>query len=286
MKISFKSCILRVKKKMKLKLQLALFFMLTLFVASCSNSDEISKPSVVWDATNYTMYNEFMQCTSGKKYSDKTLGSMIESWRDLGLSDSLLGAWGYVSVSPNESSFNNYWELSWSSKEEADAAWSQWVADDDAIAWSEKSSEILQCDAENRDGYEFIFPYDPYAFGKVPEDGSFAASFSPCTLNKGMGQDDLNRAVIAYNTWLDGINKSEASGFYSYGIYIPINKTKDEDFWFGNFHENLDTMNQGNDLWEATGGDAKAQLESVSTCGAPEISNGQVFYDPSDPDFS
>ena len=31
-----------------------------------------------------------------------------------------------------------------------------------------------------------------------------------------------------------------------------------EDFWFGNFHENLATMTEGNALWEATGGDAKA----------------------------
>jgi len=27
-------------------------------------------------------------------------------------------------------------------------------------------------------------------------------------------------------------------------------------------------------------------MEAVSTCSAPEISNGQVFFDPSDPDFS
>ena len=31
---------------------------------------------------------------------------------------------------------------------------------------------------------------------------------------------------------------------------------------------------------------AKAELESVSTCGAPEISNGQVFFDPTKPEFS
>ena len=271
---------------MKIKLKLALLCVPFLFVISCSDSNEVQESKVTWDATNYTMYNEFMQCTAGDDYSQEALDEMIDSWRGLGLSKSLLGGWGYVSVSPNKSSFNNYWELSWSSKEEADAAWEELVANKDAMAWSEQSASILQCDGENRDGYEFTFPYDPYAFGESPADGSFAAAFSPCTLNEGMGQDDLNQAIIGYNAWLDGIDQSQVSGFYAYGIYIPEDKNMEEDFWFGNFHENLETMNAGNELWEATGGEAKAALESVSTCGVPEISNGQVFLDPSKPDFS
>jgi len=262
-----------------------------LVLISCSNSEDSQdlnseKESVSWDATNYVLYNEFMQCTAGEEYNQEALDAMIDSWRGLGLSESLLGGWGYASVSPEASSFNNYWELSWSSKEEADAAWEEWVINEDAIAWSEQNSKILECDGENRDGYDFIFPYDPYAFGESPEDGSFAAAFSPCTLNEGMGQEDLNNALISYNSWLDGIDQSSVTGFYAYGLYIPADETQEEDFWFGNFHENLESMNQGNELWEATGGEVKAELESVSTCGEPEISNGQVFFDPAKPDFS
>ena len=262
-----------------------------LVLISCSNSEDSQglnseKESVSWDATNYVLYNEFMQCTAGEEYNQEALDAMIDSWRGLGLSESLLGGWGYVSVSPEASSFNNYWELSWSSKEEADAAWEEWVINEDAIAWSDQNSKILECDGENRDGYDFIFPYDPYAFGESPEDGSFAAAFSPCTLNEGMVQEDLNNALISYNAWLDGIDQSSVTGFYAYGLYIPADETQEEDFWFGNFHENLESMNQGNELWEATGGEVKAELESVSTCGEPEISNGQVFFDPAKPDFS
>ncbi len=40
-----------------------------------------------------------------------------------------------------------------------------------------------------------------------------------------------------------GIDQSQVSGFYAYGIYIPEDKNMEEDFWFGNFHENLETMN-------------------------------------------
>ena len=97
---------------------------------------------------------------------------------------------------------------------------------------------------------------------------------------------DLGKIVINETIKKAGIDQSEVTGFYAYGIYIPEDKTQAEDFWFGNFHENLESMNLGNELWEATGGEAKALLESVSTCEVSEVSNGQVFYDPAKPDFS
>ena len=105
-------------------------------------------------------------------------------------------------------------------------------------------------------------------------------------MNEGKSQEDFSNALIQYNSWLDNIDQSQTSGFYAYGIYFPDDAAAEEDFWFANFHENLETMSDGNSLWEETGGDAKIQMEAVSTCSAPEISNGQVFFDPGDPDFS
>ena len=152
---------------MKTNFKLAALAIPFFFLISCSDSDDVQESKITWDATNYTMYNEFMQCTAGEDYSQEALDDMIDSWRGLGLSESLLGGWGYVSVSPNESSFNNYWELSWSSKEEADAAWQEWAASEDAMAWIEQTASVLQCDGDNRDGYEFTFPYDPYALSLI-----------------------------------------------------------------------------------------------------------------------
>ena len=258
---------------------------------SCSNGEEPNidtsiDETVAWDATNYVLYNEFMQCTAGENYSQAALDEAIAAWRVLEKAESMLGAWGYATVTDNNTSFNNWWELSWSSKEEADAGWQGWLESEEGAAWSEKYSLVLQCDGENREGYDFIFPYNPYAFGDTPDDGSFSASFSACTLNEGKSQEDLSNVLIQYNSWLDNIDQSQTSGFYAYGIYFPNDATAEEDFWFANFHENLETMSEGNSLWQETGGDAKIQMEAVSTCSAPEISNGQVFFDPSDPDFS
>ncbi|MDA9027496.1 hypothetical protein N9I12_01725 [Gammaproteobacteria bacterium] len=264
----------------------ALLLSPVIFLISCGDMSETKEDTLAWDATNYIMYNEFMTCTAGDKYSQDALNEAIASWRGIEKPESMLGAWGYATVTDDDTAFNNWWELSWSSKEEADAEWQEWLASEEATAWGEKYSSVLQCDGENREGYEFLFPYNPYAFGDTPEDGSFSASFSPCTLNEGKSQEDFSNALIQYNSWLDNIDQSQTSGFYAYGIYFPDDAAADEDFWFANFHENLETMSEGNSLWEETGGDAKIQMEAASTCSAPEISNGQVFFDPGDPDFS
>tara|TARA_B110000196_G_scaffold215011_1_gene184503 strand:+ start:1136 stop:2005 length:870 start_codon:yes stop_codon:yes gene_type:complete len=278
----------RGKYKMKINNKYAKTLLLfpVIFLISCADMSETKEDALAWDATNYTMYNEFMTCTAGDKYSEEALNEAIASWRGIEKSESILGAWGYATVTDDGTAFNNWWELSWSSKEEADAGWQEWLASEEAAAWGEKYSSVLQCDGENREGYDFLFPYNPYAFGDTPEDGSFSASFSPCTLNEGKSQEDFSKALIQYNSWLDSIDKSQTSGFYAYGIYFPKDATLEEDFWFANFHENFETMSEGNNLWEETGGDAKVQMEAVSTCSAPEISNGQVFFDPSDPNFS
>lgn len=272
-------------------LKIVLMAMPFLVLMSCSNNedstiDSTSVETIAWDATNYVLYNEFMQCTAGENYSQEALEEAITAWRGINKPESMLGAWGYATVTEDNSSFNNWWELSWSSKEDADAGWEEWLQSEEGAAWGEKYSSVLQCDGENREGYDFIFPYDPYAFGETPEDGSFAASFSSCTLNEGKSQEDFSNALILYNAWLDNVDQSQTNGFYAYGIYFPGDVTAEEDFWFANFHETLETMSEGNALWEETGGDAKVQMEATSTCLAPEISNGQVFFDPSDPNFS
>ncbi len=53
---------------MKIKFKLAALAIPFLFVASCSDSNDVQESKVTWDATNYTFYNEFMQCTAGEGF--------------------------------------------------------------------------------------------------------------------------------------------------------------------------------------------------------------------------
>ena len=274
-----------IMKKRNLKIFLAIVPFIIL--AACSKTQEPDTAEVVnWDATNYVLYNEFMECVPGKDFSQEALDEMIAAWRDLGLSQDLLGAWGYAPASEDNTLTNGEWELSWSSQEAADLAWAEWMANSDAEEWSEKYASVMQCDGENRNGFEFVFPYDPYRFGQNPEDGSFAANFMPCTLNEGQGQEEFSNALIAYNNWLDGLDMDAVGGFYAYGVYFPVDPESQADYWFGNFHINMDGMQTGMGLWDETGASTKEMLENTGTCANPEIFQGQVFYDPNNPDFS
>tara|TARA_B100000686_G_C16700063_1_gene922846 strand:- start:379 stop:1215 length:837 start_codon:yes stop_codon:yes gene_type:complete len=264
-----------------------------LFIISCSDSNEVQESKIeaeesklAWDATNYIMYNEFLQCSAGEAYSQEALDEMVKEWRDLDLPESMLGAWGYSSLNDENKIIITEWELSWSSQEEADLAWEAWSANDNARAWSEKHAQVLQCDSEARDGYEFMFPFNPYAFGPTPDTGSFVATFTPCNLNEGMSNDDLSNEIIKFNNLLEKIDPKMVSNFYAYGIYFPLADSSEEDFWYGNFFGTLETISDINNAWEQFGEEADNLNEEISSCGDPVLTNGQVFYDPTNPDFS
>ena len=69
-------------------------------------------------------------------------------------------------------------------------------------------------------------------------------------------------------------------------IIETVDSEAEVDYWFGNFHIDMDGMDAGMALWDETGGTAKEALENTGTCANPEIFRGQVFYDPANPDFS
>jgi hypothetical protein len=270
---------------MKINNKILSFFSLIIFI-SCSNVSENTDDQIRWDTINTSFYNEFMECTAGEKFNEKSVAEMIQSWRDLGLSDDLLGAWGYAPASDENSSPNGLWELQWSSKEAADNAWAQFNDSEEAEFWSNKYSDVMQCDGENRDAFSFIFPYDPKAFGEPAQSGYFASGFVPCLLNDNKTRDDFTEALYAYNAWLDSIDESDVVGTYSYGVYFPEDTSDQIDFWWGNFDESFDTKKLGNELWVEKASVTKNILDEAFTCEKPELFHSQVFYDPNRPDFS
>ena len=265
-----------------------------LLAISCSDQVEKKMDSkietvesdITWDATNYIFYNEFLQCSSGQDYSQDALDEMIKAWRDLELPHSMLGSWGYSSLNDNNEILIDQWEISWASKEAAEEGWQEWANNESAATWVEKYNSVLQCDSENRIGYDFVFPHNPYAFGPTPESGSFIASFSPCQLNEGMEEEDLSNEIIKYNNWLDTIDPAKVNGFYAYGIYFPSDQSGDEDFRYGNFFETLQTISDIDNAWEESPEQTRDLNQEISSCNNPALSNGQVFYDPQDPNFS
>ena len=149
---------------MEVKFKSALVAVPLLLMISCSGPEEKmdskvetveSNPS--WDAINSIMYNEFLQCSSGQEYSQDALDEMIKAWRDLELPESMLGAWGYSSLNDDNEIIIDQWEISWTSKESAEKSWEEWANNEKATTWTEKYTSVLQCDSENRLGYDFYF---------------------------------------------------------------------------------------------------------------------------------
>ena len=241
--------------------------------------------AVTFDMVGKTFYNEFIPCTAGPDFSEATVDEMVAEWRDSGISGEILGAWGYAPASEDNVFDNGWWELQWSSKEAADAGWQEWVASDVAQSWASKYENVMVCDGANRVSWDFNFPRDPYSFGEFDESGRFASAYFPCQLNEGKTMDDVNLALVSYNTWLDAVPVTEGN-FYAFGIYANNSDASEVDVFWGNFHPSHERMKLADAGWATNGGETKAQLEAAMTCGKPDVHTAKVFYDPQDPDFS
>ena len=257
------------------------FFLI--FVVSCGQSEAPSGNDMTFDVIGVQLYNEFIPCVGGSDFNQKNVDNMLKGWRALNISDDLLGAWGYVPATDNSRFDNGWWELSWESKEAADAAWAQWVKDEEAMAFLAENESVMVCDGAERASWDFTFHRDVYSFGPMSEDGSFFTEFFPCKYNDGKSSEDLMESIALYNKWLDGL---DVNSFYAYGIYAGDGTNELADFWWGNFHENSDGAAAGESAWLETGGEARASLEATATCDVPELYNSGVIYDPSVPEFS
>ncbi|HAH67922.1 MAG TPA: hypothetical protein DCL68_05265 [Gammaproteobacteria bacterium] len=252
------------------------------FTVSCGQSEAPSGNNLTFDVVGVEFYNEFIPCVGGEDFNQENVDKMMKGWRSLNISDDLLGAWGYVPAT--EGRFDNgWWELSWESKEAADAAWAEWVQDEEAMAFLAANESVMVCDGEERAAWDMTFHRDVYSFGPTAEDGSFYSEFFPCKYNDGKSSDDLMESIALYNKWLDGL---DASGFYAYGIYAGDGTNELADFWWGNFHESSENAASGAAAWLETGGTARVSLEATATCGVPDGYDSGVIYDPSQPQFS
>jgi len=256
---------------------------LLVFIVSFGQPEATSENHVTFDLVGFEFYNEFIPCVGGPDFNQENVDKMMKGWRSLNISDDLLGAWGYVPASETSRYENGWWELSWESKEDADAAWAEWVQDEEAMAFLAENESVMVCNGEERASWDMSFHRDVYSFGPMTEDGSFFTEFFPCKYNDGKSSDDLMESIVLYNKWLDGL---DANSFYAYGIYAGDGTNELADFWWGNFHENSDSAATGQASWLETGGEARASLEATATCGVPELYNSGVIYDPSIPEYS
>jgi hypothetical protein len=212
-----------------------------IFIVGCSDTSSSTSPDNSGPIYQGPFYNEFLACNAGPDYSDDNAREMLSAYKELKHDENLLWSGVYAPKGDNNAYDNGWWELMWTSKEAADAAWA--TDDKDFQAWANKYSNVISCDGEGRFPWSFYLPRPANSFGEVEgEDGYFASEFMECNFNEGKGPSDLRATVVEFNTFLDGID----GGPYFYGVYYPEFEDSPSDILWGNWHSNFETKEAGN----------------------------------------
>ena len=189
---------------------------LATIVVSCSNENKEND----LEANEYSpRFNEFMACEKGTEYSAENLSNMISDWRAFQLSEELMGAFFYDPIN-EENTFGPtaWWELEWSSKEAADAAWEQWSNNEEALEWSEKYLNVVVCDQEGRNSWDLIYPITVDFFGKPNDSGYFYSQYWSCNYKNDANREDMENFIPTHKAFIE---RSDLQGTgYHYGVYF------------------------------------------------------------------
>ena len=267
-------------------------------IVSCGSNEgrnALMETSPTEDISNPAPYFiEFMACEGGPGFNSENMTSMIADYQKLLTDDSLRGAWGYVpAADTNAFGDTGWWELMWSSQEEADAAWQSWSSNPDAVAWSEKYADVLTCDVEARNALDAIFPIDATEFGELPESGYFFSEFHRCYYNEGSSKSDAVAFLPKYTAEVMANAEGFAGTSFHYGnYYAQLNEQGSHtengiDFLWASFTNSAESMAKSEEVFETKMRSILfPQFSEFAQCDeVPDIYHGYVFYDADDKDF-
>ena len=250
------------------------------FITNCA----VENPESTNTDLTQTYFTEFMACKAGPDQSSETMTNMISEWQQLLEGDSLVGSWGYAPAAETNSTGDTiWWELQWTSQEDANNSWEAWLQNKAASAWTEKYSSVLDCDGENRQSYDVAYPMASNAFGELPDSGYFFAEIHICEYNNGASKDDALGFLSGFN---NAVNKGGYEGTsYHYGNYFQ--QGNEDGFLWGNFTNSKDSMDKANVAFEANVRDEMFPIFSeFASCGeVPDLYNGYTLYWSENKDF-
>ena len=259
------------------------FFISIVFIASCSMDERVEETTNLLDNEYFT---EFMQCKAGPDYSAENMAKMIADWQPLITADQLIGVWGYAPASEkNLYPDTGWWELQWTSKEAAEAAWNQWVQNAEVAAWQEKYKDVLVCNGEARNGFESVFPLGAEEFGDLPKSGYFFSAVWLCKYNEGYGVVDAKEFLPKF-TKIVRNSSGYAGTSYHFGNYYS-DSNPDADFLWGDFTNSRESMTQATNAFQKDVQPTMFPLFSeFAACGeTPDEYNGWMLYDAENKDF-
>ena len=233
-----------------------------------------------------------MACTAGPDFSAENAMKMIADWQKLITADSLLGAWGYVpAAETNAFGDTLWWELNWSSKEEADAEWSAWVQNEEGQAWNEQYSNVMVCDGEGRNSFDADYPIAPGTYGSTNESGYFYSEFYQCNYINDSTRSDAEEFLPGFVNAVSNSDYSDTN--YSFGNYFAHKNEDgshveaDIDFLWANFTDSKDSMDKATKSFENDVRDEMFPLFSeFATCAeVADVYHSWTFYNSEAKDF-
>ena len=246
-----------------------------LLIVSCS-MEESSETASSEDGQIF--FNEFMECKFGPDMSQENLTAMISEWQELITDDSLMGAWGYAPASDsNSDGGSGWWELQWTSKENADAAWSDWGENEAAMKWNEKYQGVMQCDGPGRYAFDGVFPINPDTYGETSEDGYFYSEFYGCTYNDGSSSADLKEFTPGFVSAVAASDYEDTR--YSYGNYLSTD-SENPGFLWANFTASKEMNDKATASFEADVREKMFPLfsEFASCSDTPNVYHSWTLY--------
>ena len=234
-----------------------------IFIVSCSNSMDDA------DAQQTVYFNQFIPCKAGPDYSAETMKDFVAEWNELvAVYDEMVWAGGYAPASGQQ---NGWWELQWTSKDAADAAWESWLSNAEAQEWDQSSRNVLDCD--NTQVGDFVF----HSSGITSPDfdwTSFTTESFACRFTDGTTEEDLMADMALFNQWVADNGTGDP---FTYGVYIPKDSSDPYDFYWLNWHQNIKALEAGNMNWIESGADMQAAFDKHSSCDDSQLWNSAEF---------
>ncbi len=142
-----------------------LFLLLSLFIlAGCSSesadaAEEAAEAETTTEEQQSPPFSEYLTCTPGPDFNDANARKMVDAWNDLEFAEGFGFAAGHAPLEQSSLGGDNkvYWQLFWTDREAADAAWAAGPSEEFA-AWSQEYESVLTCEGENRRGYDWYWP--------------------------------------------------------------------------------------------------------------------------------
>ena len=125
-----------------------------------------------------------------------------------------------------------WWELQWDSEVTATEAWATWVDNEQVAEWTEKYANVFNCDGQNRNSFEAVFPIGAEEFGEFSESGYFHSEVSLCNYENGASSEEAKAFLESYTSAVRDSNY-EGTG-YHFGNYYGSNNP-DADFLWAEF---------------------------------------------------